>query len=452
LFFVFIFIEMAVAARRGVRSYRFADAIADLGCGVTQRVLLLLFEAILLLSYIVLYENARLWDLSGRPLAAFLIAFVGADFIYYCWHRASHRVNFLWAAHVVHHQSEDFNLAVALRQGVLTPITIAPFVLPMALIGVPPLAYVMAESVNTLYQFWIHTELVGRLGPLEYVFNTPSHHRVHHGRNPEYLDRNYAGVFIIWDRLFGTYVPEREKPDYGTTQPLQSFNALWAQVQPLVELTRLSAKAPHWRDRLAVWLVPPGYRFHWQRPQPVLDRKYDVTVSLSMRRYVLVNFAGAVIATFCLTLWSASLPWLPLLLSVGLVLLTVLTAGGLMEGRNWARPVEAARLVAVVMLLAVIVWNSGDSLRIRIAESGGCPSVSRNIENGQGPPRPTTLLLPAATQRSVQLHQRDQFIPAVLRQTQLCVEQVTVGIQGIQQCVDAAPIAHVRQPRTILQG
>ena len=352
--FLFIFIEIAVAAHRGVRTYRFADAIADLGCGVTQRLLLLLFEAILLLSYVLFYENARLYDLSSRPVAAFLIAFVGADFIYYCWHRASHRVNFLWAAHVVHHQSEDFNLAVALRQGVFTPITAAPFALPLAVIGIPPLVYVMAESLNTLYQFWIHTELVGRLGPLEYVFNTPSHHRVHHGRNPEYLDRNYGGVFIIWDRLFGTYVPERKKPDYGTTQPLRSFNALWAQVQPLVDLVRHSIKAPHWRDRLAVWIVPPDHQFDWQTAHPTPDGKYDVAVSPAMRRYVLVNFAAAVTATFFLILWSASLSWLLLLVCIGLVLLTVLTAGGLLEGRSWARPTEATRLVAAAMLAVAL--------------------------------------------------------------------------------------------------
>ena len=356
LLLLFVFIEMAVAARRRLRIHRFADSMADLGCGVTQRAFLLLFEATLLLSYVALYENARLYDLSGWPFAAFLIAFVGVDFVYYCWHRASHRVNFLWAAHVVHHQSEDFNLAVALRQGVLTPITAAPFALPLALIGVPPHVFVVAESLNTLYQFWIHTELVGRLGPLEYVFNTPSHHRVHHGRNPEYLDRNYAGVLIIWDRLFGTYIPEREKPDYGTTQPLKSFNSLWAQLQPVVELTRLSRKAPDWRARLEVWLVPPDHRFLWQPTQASVDRKYDVIVSPSMRGYVTVNFAAAVIATFCLTLWSTSLSLL--LVGVGLILLSVLTVGGLIEGRNWSRPVEASRLAALATLLVVSVGKS----------------------------------------------------------------------------------------------
>jgi alkylglycerol monooxygenase len=212
LFFLLIFAELALATRRGIRSYRFADAIADLGCGVTQRVLLLFFEASLLLIYVVVYQRARLLDLGAHPLLALLVAFVGMDFIYYWWHRASHRMNLLWAAHVVHHQSEDFNLAVALRQGVLTPLTTVPFVLPLALIGIPPVSYVVAASLNTLYQFWIHTELVGRLGPLERLLNTPSHHRVHHGRNDRYLDRNYGGVFIVWDRLFGTYEPEGERP------------------------------------------------------------------------------------------------------------------------------------------------------------------------------------------------------------------------------------------------
>ena len=158
-----------------------------------------------------------------------------------------------------------------------------------------------AVSLNTLYQFWIHTELVGSLGPLEKVLNTPSHHRVHHARNPGYLDRNYAAVFIVWDRLFGTFAPEREPPDYGITRPLRSFNALWAQVQPFAELTALSRSAPTWRDRLAVWLAPPERSFAWQpAPAPARARRRNTTSPFAggLRRYVLVNFALAVAATF----------------------------------------------------------------------------------------------------------------------------------------------------------
>jgi sterol desaturase/sphingolipid hydroxylase (fatty acid hydroxylase superfamily) len=165
-FFLLIGIELAIAHHQKKSSYRFTDAIADLGCGITQRIVLLFCEALLLLAYVQLYQHARIVDLGRWPVVAGLVAFVAMDFIYYWWHRASHRLNFLWAAHVVHHQSEDFNLAVALRQGVLTPLTMAPFAFPLALLGIPPLIYVAAISLNTLYQFWIHTELVGNLGRL----------------------------------------------------------------------------------------------------------------------------------------------------------------------------------------------------------------------------------------------------------------------------------------------
>jgi alkylglycerol monooxygenase len=355
-FFLLIGVELVAARWRGRRLYRFADALADLGCGITQQVLLLSFGGALLLAYAAVYERARLFELGRHPVAAWLVAFVAVDFIYYWWHRASHRVNFLWAAHVVHHQSEDYNLAVALRQGVLTPLTAMPFALPLALAGVPPLVYVTASAFNTLYQFWIHTELVESLGPLERVLNTPRHHRVHHARNPDYLDRNYGAVLIVWDRLFGTYAPERERPDYGVTRPLRSFNALWAQIQPLAELASWSRGAPRWRDRLAVWLAPPERSFPWSpHPAPPGASKYDVAVSPALRRYVVVNFALAVAGTFALMMWGHALGRSLAVASGVLVLAAVLSLGGLVEARPWARPLELTRLCATAGLLLAIV-------------------------------------------------------------------------------------------------
>jgi sterol desaturase/sphingolipid hydroxylase (fatty acid hydroxylase superfamily) len=355
-FFLLIGIELAVARKRRHATYRFADAISDLGCGIGQRIALLFLETLLVAVYIAGYERLRIVDLGRSPLLAWVVAFVAVDFIYYWWHRASHRLNFLWAAHVIHHQSEDFNLAVALRQSVLTPLTFTPFVLPLAMMGIPPLVYLAAISLNTLYQFWIHTELIGRLGPLEWVLNTPSHHRVHHARNHRYLDRNYAAVFIIWDRLFGTFEPERETPRYGITRPLRSFNPLWAQVQPLAELTALSRTAPSWRDRLRVWLAPPERHFDWGAPAPAdSGGKYDVAVAPGLRRYVLVNFALAVVTTFLLMMFGSTLSVAQLIAGSALVLATVLTTGGLMENRRWARPLEAARLIATVVTLVAFV-------------------------------------------------------------------------------------------------
>jgi sterol desaturase/sphingolipid hydroxylase (fatty acid hydroxylase superfamily) len=351
-FFLLIAIELVVAWRRHQRTYEFADTIADLGCGITQRVTLLFFEGLLLLAYVALYEH-RFVDLARHPVVAWIGAFVAVDFAYYWWHRASHRINFLWAAHVVHHQSEEYNLAVALRQGVLTPITSLPFSLPLALVGVPPLVWGTALALNTLYQFWIHTQLIGPLGPAEAVMNTPSHHRVHHARNAGYLDRNYAAVFIIWDRLFGTFAPQGERPTYGITKPLRSFNSLWAQVQPLAELGAISRAAPTWRDRLAVWLAPPERSFPWEPHAPASVEKYAVPVRAPLRRYVLVNFTLATIATFCLMMWARRFSPAALTAGALLILGTLLTLGGLMEGRRWARPLEIGRVAAVAVAL---VW------------------------------------------------------------------------------------------------
>jgi sterol desaturase/sphingolipid hydroxylase (fatty acid hydroxylase superfamily) len=355
-FFLFIAVELAVARARRRAVYRFADAITDLACGVTQRVSLLFFEWLLVALYVLLYDHAHLIDMRGHPVAAWIFAFVAVDFIYYWWHRASHRVNVLWAAHVVHHQSEDYNLAVALRQAVLTPATGLVFALPLAVLGVPPLVWVATEALNTLYQFWIHTELVGKLGPVEQVMNTPSHHRVHHARNPGYLDRNYAAVFIIWDRLFGTYAPEVERPTYGITKPLRSFNSIWAQVQPVVELVRIAGKAPTLREKLQVLLAPPERKFPWHTDPAPAGAKYDVEVSRRLRAYVGVNFAVAVVGTFLLMWFSPRLPWTAITSGALLVILTMLTSGGLMEAKRWARRLEPARLamagVGLIWLMA----------------------------------------------------------------------------------------------------
>ena len=227
-FFFFIGLELLLARRRGARVYRLADALADLGCGIGQRAVLVLGAAAVLGVYGLVYQHARVVTFPAGSLWPWALAVVGVELGYYWWHRLSHEVNFLWAVHVVHHQSEDYNLAVALRQAILSPVTVLPFYLPLAVLGVPVVPFAVVDALVTLYQFWIHTELVRSCGVLETVFNTPSHHRVHHAVNPQYLDKNYGGTFIVWDRLFGSFAPEVEACIYGVSHPLRSFNPLWA--------------------------------------------------------------------------------------------------------------------------------------------------------------------------------------------------------------------------------
>ena len=199
----------------------------------------------------------RVVDLGDGPWA-FAAAFVAVDFAYYWFHRFHHEVRVLWASHVPHHSSERYNLSTALRQS-WTPFTGLPFYLPLAFFF-SPAQVATAYGINLLYQFWIHTELIDRLGPLEWVFNTPSHHRVHHGANVQYLDRNYAGVLIVWDRWFGSFEPEAERVRYGLTKNIQSWNPVYAAFHEFVAVFRDALRAPSLRDAVGYLLQPPGWK------------------------------------------------------------------------------------------------------------------------------------------------------------------------------------------------
>jgi len=200
----------------------------------------------------------RLFDIPNAWWA-WLLLFVAEDFCYYWFHRVHHEVRLFWAAHVNHHSSRHYNLSTALRQSWTTPITGPIFWAPLALLGFHPVMIVTQEAVSLIYQFWLHTEFVRRVGPLEWLFNTPSHHRVHHGRNVEYLDRNYGGILIVWDRLFGTFEPERAPVDYGLTKNLDSFDPVRVGFHEWIDMARDVARARGWRDRLSHALRPPGW-------------------------------------------------------------------------------------------------------------------------------------------------------------------------------------------------
>ncbi len=356
-FFLFIGIELLVARARGRRVYRLADAVGDLGCGMAQQLALVFAGAALLAVYAWVHARFRLFTLDARTATPWVLSFVLVDLLYYAWHRASHRVNVLWAAHVVHHQSEDYNLAVALRQAVATSFTSLPFYLPMAVLGVPPVVYAAMVSASTLYQFWIHTELVGKLGPLEWVLNTPSHHRVHHAVNPRYLDRNYGAVLIVWDRLFGTFAEEREPPVYGTVEPLASFNPAWAQVASWGALWRKAAGLPRLADRLRLWVMPPPWLPagvpHAADPDVAGRGKHDPRIAPAVKWYVLAQFVPAVAATSLAIWWRSEAAPAALAAVALLVAWALVSLGGLLDGRRWAVPAEVAR-VAVTLAAAVV--------------------------------------------------------------------------------------------------
>ena len=361
-FFLLIGLELLFARARRRRVYRFTDSFADLGCGVTQRVVLLLFEASLLAGYAFVHAHARLWTFAPGSVWPWVIAIVGVDLGYYWWHRLSHEVNVLWAVHVIHHQSEDYNLAVALRQAVLSPLTVMPFYLPLAVLGVPLTVFFIVNALSTLYQFWIHTELVDRVGILEHVVNTPSLHRVHHGVNPEYLDRNYAATFICWDQMFGTLRREDAPVVYGVSHPLRSFDPVWAQVQPLWALLQAVRRAPSMREALRYLFASPAWHPDWLGPilprrgvDPEALPKFDVHPGRRRLGYVAAQLALIVVVAFALLTWHQALSVPALVTAVAWVLVSLVAGAALLEGRRWAVGLELARIGVLAAALAVVL-------------------------------------------------------------------------------------------------
>ena len=207
-----------------------------------------------------MFEHVALGQLAGGRWWAWALAIVFYDFCYYWEHRCGHESAVLWGEHVVHHQSQCYNLSTALRQTSSSALLAWIFFLPLAVAGVPPAMFGVAAIVDLLYQYWIHTELVGKLGWFDRWFASPSNHRVHHAVNDRYVDRNYGGIFMVWDRLFGTFVDETERCVYGTRAPLDSWDPLWANLEVYAELARKSRNAGAGSTRFRVWLKPPGWQ------------------------------------------------------------------------------------------------------------------------------------------------------------------------------------------------
>jgi sterol desaturase/sphingolipid hydroxylase (fatty acid hydroxylase superfamily) len=260
VFLALLVFEAALSARHRRRDrvgYELRDTFASLAMGVGNVAVSLLSKGWALALFAAAYRLSP-FDPGTGPLA-WAALLVLEDLCYYGFHRAHHEVRFFWAAHVNHHSSRHFNLSTALRQSWTTPFTGPWFWLPLALLGFHPLMIVTAQAVSLIYQFWIHTEWIGRLGPLEWVLNTPSHHRVHHGRNVQYLDRNYAGILIVWDRLFGSFEPEGERVDYGLTKNLTTHDPLRIAFHEWAGMLRDAWRARGWRTRLSHLLQPPGW-------------------------------------------------------------------------------------------------------------------------------------------------------------------------------------------------
>jgi alkylglycerol monooxygenase len=365
-FFLLIALELLAEYVRKTDYYRTNDAINSLTAGVLSRMFGILKALVPFTLYIMLYDNYALFSLGDSILLG-LLAFVLYDFCYYWNHRFGHEMSILWAAHVVHHSSEEYNLTTALRQTSGSFLSWI-FYLPLAFLGVDPLLLLSVGSLNLIYQFWVHTRHIGRLGWLEWVFVTPSNHRAHHAQNQIYIDRNYGGVFIIWDRLFGSFQDEldTEPPIYGIRKALHSWNPIYANTHVYQQLIKDSWRTKAWSDKFKVWFGKTGWRpADMERDYPLgrvdLTRfeKFDIPLSTLRKVYGLIQHGLTTFIGLVFLLNITQLAVLQQILVIAWVVYASVAVGEILSLKLlgwWLEIVKYLFVFAAVMTQPLPMW------------------------------------------------------------------------------------------------
>ncbi len=366
-FFLFaLLVEFLVDRLKGTGFYRGNDAINSLSAGILSESTGYFTKFLqytiwgLVLSKLALFDMERSWfDASVSGIFLWILAAVLWDFCYYWNHRLGHEISILWAAHAVHHQSEDYNLSTALRQTSTSFLFSWIFYVPLFLVGFPADVLVTVAAVNLIYQFWVHTQQIRKLGVLDRIFVTPSNHRVHHAQNERYIDKNYGGIFVLWDRLFGTFIEESDDDPviFGVRKPLANWNPFWANFQVYDYLLFDAKRTRRWRDKIGIWFRRTGWRpadVAAAYPKQPVDlaqfRKYNPEISTAGRRYVLAQFMVVVATSLFIANAFATRGAGVVLVPCVLLWTNLYTLGLLNEGRPYAARFELIRLFVVLPL------------------------------------------------------------------------------------------------------
>lgn len=345
--------------------YAFEDSIANFGTAIGQQCTNVLVAFLMFLGFDWIERRFGLLEIEPGPLSWALL-YLGVDFLFYWFHRAGHSLNLFWAAHAPHHSSEELNYTVAIRASVTQRAASFFFYWPLAVVGFPAAMIVPAVAVHLVIQFLPHTRAVTRLpGWIEGFVNCPTHHRVHHAINPQYLNKNMGGTFIVWDKLFGTYEPELEPCAYGVLPALRSWDPIRANLQYFAPLLRDALATRSWWDRLRLPLMPIGWRprdLPAAAPEPTVrpatQVKYCTAVPAPVRLYLLAQLPLALVVMLTVSRSDSPLSAAEKTLMTGLIWLAVVSWGGLLEQRRWAYRLELPKLVAFAVA-AVFVYAGG---------------------------------------------------------------------------------------------
>ncbi|MEZ4774675.1 MAG: sterol desaturase family protein [Bacteroidia bacterium] len=356
-------LEYLVSRRKNVEAYRFSDTIVNMSCGMLERLFDFFYVVMMYFVYAYLYDNFAIAHIpfDGQPVwiqaLVLILALLVADFLAYWHHRLSHEINFLWAGHIVHHQSEELNITTVFRVSAVSVIYRSFFFVWMPMVGFPSGVVTFATVFIGLYQFVTHTRLVGKLGFLEYIMVTPSSHRVHHARNEHYLDKNYGHVFIFWDRLLGTFEEEQEEPEYGITTGFESSNPYWAYFYYWVDLFKRARRTKSWKDKIRVFLMPPTWapeddplpKLKYETDENGKRKKYKLDMPFRLQLYVFVNTLLTIGGFVFLMIRRAELTAVPIAQIASIIAISVLSFGLLMERKKAALYVEIFRLLFVMV-------------------------------------------------------------------------------------------------------
>lgn len=357
IYFLLMGIELIVLRFQKNPSYRLNDAITNINLGVMSQVTGIFIMVLSIGVYTLVFENFAFLKIQNN-IWTFLLLFFLYDLCYYWAHRMSHEINLFWGGHVVHHSSEEYNLSVALRQSSTQTIWTFFFYLPLALIGFDPISLVLVSGLNLLYQFWIHTEAIDRMGFLEKFMNTPSHHRVHHGRNPKYIDKNHGGTFIIFDKWFGTFKEEDEKPTYGITTPVKSWNPVWVNISHYSSMKEELGHISNWKDRIRYLFNKPGwlpdYLGGYRAPKEIEPeyQKFDTTVPKPLNIYVFFQYVLLMGLTAFFLFNLNTFGFLPKILISGLIIWSTVGFSGIFEQNKWYHVQEVLRIA----IFSLSIW------------------------------------------------------------------------------------------------
>lgn len=363
-FILALAIELIIDRVRETGLYRGNDAVNSISTGMLRTTFGYFTRFLPLIAWGFVLDNFALidmplswFDASPAGIALWITAALAWDFCYYWFHRCNHEISVLWASHAVHHQSEDYNLSTALRQTSTGFLFTWIFYVPLFIVGFPLEILLTVYAVNLIYQFWVHTQLVRRMGVLDFVLVTPSNHRVHHGQNEPYIDKNYGGMLILWDRLFGTFADERmdEPVVFGVRKPLANWNPFWANFQVYDYLLFDAIRTKRWADKIGIWFRRTGWRpgdvaaqFPKQTSSLSTFRKYNPAIATTVRLYVVAQFIVSIGIALWLSLRFAEVGPRGVLIPCVLLWTQLYTLGLLNERRDYAARAEALRLLLFV--------------------------------------------------------------------------------------------------------